>query len=108
MAAPLVYAAGIQNKVLEAMASATPVVTSPSACAALDAEIGRDLLAADDDGGFADAILGLLADRVRRDEVGAAGRAYVERHHDWVTLARSLMDVYRQAGAEFARRTGVR
>ena len=108
MAAPLVYAAGIQNKVLESMASGTPVVTSPSACAALDAEIGRDVLSAHDDRGFADAILELLADRARRDAVGAAGRAYVERHHDWGTLARALMDVYREAGAVFARRTGER
>ncbi len=108
MAAPLVYAAGIQNKVLEAMASATPVVTAPSACAALDAEVGRDLLAAADDDEFADAILGLLRDRARRDEVGRAGRLYVERQHDWLPLARSLMDVYRDAGAAFARRTGTR
>jgi len=108
MAAPLVYAAGIQNKVLESMASATPVVTSPSACAALDAEIGRDVLAASDDRAFAEAILELLTDRARRDAVGAAGRAYVERQHDWGTLARSLMEVYREAGAVFAARKGER
>jgi polysaccharide biosynthesis protein PslH len=108
MAAPLVYAAGIQNKVLESMASATPVVTTRSACAALDAEIGRDVLAADDDRAFADAILELLTDRARRDAVGAAGRAYVERHHDWGTLALSLVEVYREAGAVFAARTGKR
>ncbi len=102
LAAPLVYAAGIQNKVLESMACATPVVTSPSACAALDAEVGRDLLAAADDQAFADAILELLTDRARRDAVGAAGRAYVERHHDWGALARLLMDVYQDAGRAFA------
>lgn len=104
LAAPLVYAAGIQNKVLESMASGTPVVTSPSACAALDAEVGRDVLAADDDRAFADAIVGLLGDRAHRDGVGAAGRAHVARHHDWSALARELMDVYREARERFALR----
>ena len=51
LAAPLVYAAGIQNKVLEAMARGVPVVTSASACAALEAVVGRDVVSADDDAG---------------------------------------------------------
>ena len=108
LAAPLVYAAGIQNKVLESMACGTPVVTSPSACAALDVEVGRDILAASDDRAFADAILELLGNRTRRDAVGAAGRTYVERQHDWGTLARTLMDVYLDAGRAFAATHGVR
>jgi polysaccharide biosynthesis protein PslH len=97
LAAPLVYAAGIQNKVLEAMARGVPVVTSASACAALEAVVGRDVVSADDDAEFAAAIAGLLEDRLRRDAVGAAGRRHVEQHHDWDALARALMDVYADA-----------
>jgi len=97
LAAPLVYAAGIQNKVLEAMARGVPVVTSASACAALEAVVGRDIVAADDDAAFAAAIVGLLEDRPRRDAVGAAGRRHVEQHHEWDALARALMDVYADA-----------
>ena len=44
--APLTYGAGIQNKVLEAMACATPVVASPQAVSALDVVPGRDVLVA--------------------------------------------------------------
>jgi polysaccharide biosynthesis protein PslH len=101
LAAPLVYAAGIQNKVLEAMARAVPVVTSPSACAALDAAIGRDVVAADDDAAFAEAVVRILDDRPHRDGVGAAGRRYVEAHHDWNALARQLIAVYGEAAAGF-------
>jgi glycosyltransferase involved in cell wall biosynthesis len=104
LAAPLVYAAGIQNKVLESMASGTPVVTSPSAGAALGAEVGRDVIAADDDRAFAGAVVGLSGIRAHRDSVGAAGRAHVARHHDWSALARELMDVYREARERFALR----
>ena len=106
LAAPLVYAAGIQNKVLEAMARAVPVVTSSSACAALDALVGRDVVAADDDAQFADAVVRLLEDRRHRDAVGAAGRRYVEQHHDWTELARSLMAVYATAIERAAPRRG--
>ena len=108
LAAPLVYAAGIQNKVLEAMARGVPVVTSASACAALDAVVDRDLVAADDDGQYAEAIVRLLDDRPLRNAVGAAGRIHVERHHDWDVLARALMQVYGHAAADFtaARETG--
>ena len=42
--APLTYGAGIQNKVLEAMACGTPVVTVPTTVEALMAIPGRDLL----------------------------------------------------------------
>ena len=106
LAAPLVYAAGIQNKVLEAMARGVPAITSSSACAALDAAVGRDVVAADDDAQFAAAVVELLEDRRRRDAVGAAGRRHVERHHDWNVLARELIGIYGEAQrAAEARRT---
>ena len=97
LAAPLVYAAGIQNKVLEAMASGTPVITSPSACAALDATIGTDVVSAGTDDAFADRIVELLDDRSRRDAIGRAGRAAVVARHDWRDRARALVDVYGEA-----------
>ncbi len=104
LAAPLVYAAGIQNKVLEAMARGVPVVTSGSACAALDAVVGRDVVAADADADYADAIVRLLEDRPGRQAMGAAGRRYVEQHHDWDVLARQLLTVYDEARARAASR----
>jgi glycosyltransferase involved in cell wall biosynthesis len=97
LAAPLVYAAGIQNKVLEAMARGVPVVTSTSACAALDAVVGRDVIAADGDAAFADHVVRLLEDRPARDAMGAAGRRYVEQHHDWDVLAGRLVGIYEEA-----------
>ena len=79
--APLRIARGIQNKVLEAMAMATPVVVSPQALEGIAAEPGRELLLAADAQGFAAAVAQLLA---RGDnDMGLAARARVEHHYSW-------------------------
>jgi glycosyltransferase involved in cell wall biosynthesis len=101
--APLVYGAGSQYKVLEAMALGTPVVAVPRAVAPLDALAGRDVVVARDGSEFAEAIVGLLADRARREAVGRAGRAFVEAHHDWNRIAADLASTY--AGVVAARAT---
>ena len=94
---PIQYGAGIQNKVLEAMACKTPVIATSPAVSALAAQPGRDLLVADDAASFAQAILALLNDRLRREEVGAAGYQYVISHHDWDKIAGRLAELYRTA-----------
>jgi glycosyltransferase involved in cell wall biosynthesis len=78
----------VQNKVLEAMAMARPVVATPQAAEGLHVRPGHELLVAADAAGFAAAIAGLLGDPARAKALGAAGRAYVLRAHDWAeTLA---------------------
>ena len=79
--APLRIARGIQNKVLEAMAMATPVVVSPQALEGIAAEPGRELLLAAEAADFADAVAQLLA-RTGND-MGLAARARVEHHYSW-------------------------
>ena len=81
--APLRIARGIQNKVLEAMAAALPIVCTSSALGRLDAVPGRDLMVADDAGPFSDHIVTLLEDRDQRRALGQSALAYVRRHHDW-------------------------
>lgn len=92
--APIVYGAGIQNKVLEAMACGTPVVSSPQAAQALQAVDGQDLLVAADPAAFAAAILRLLDDPALRQRLGQNGRRYVLRCHDWDAAAGQLEAIY--------------
>lgn len=94
--APITYGAGIQNKVLEAMACATPVVSTPQAVSALEAMPGRDLLVAQEPLEFAGAVLRLLSDSQRQQEIGLAGRRYVETHHQWGNVATRLEGVYNE------------
>jgi glycosyltransferase involved in cell wall biosynthesis len=95
--APLRYGVGIQNKVLEAMALATPVVAARQAARALHAVEGRDLLLAELPYEYADAILNLIDDPQRAATIGAAGRRYVERYHTWDAAAERLEHVYSAA-----------
>ncbi|MFN8487883.1 MAG: glycosyltransferase [Caldilineaceae bacterium] len=95
--APIPYGAGIQNKVLEAMACATTVVASPQASSALQVQGGRELLVAQNADAFAQAILLLLADPATRDALGQAGRAYVERCHAWHAIVAQLEQLYAAA-----------
>lgn len=97
---PIRYSVGIQNKLLESMAMATPVVSTPQATAALQAEPGRDLLVADTPQAIADVVIGLLTDYTLRQRVGQAGRRYVETNHNWNTSAERLEGIYREVIAE--------
>ncbi|MBL8162740.1 MAG: glycosyltransferase [Anaerolineae bacterium] len=97
------YGVGIQNKVLEAMAMGTPVVCSTQASSALKIENGRDLLIGDTPAAIADHIIGLLRSAERRVQLGTAGRAYVEMHHNWNHAAAVLEVLYQRAIAHDSR-----
>jgi len=85
--APLRIARGIQNKVLEAMAMARPVVASPGAFEGVRATAGQDLLVADGADAMARSIIAVLEGS--HPGLAAAGRAAVERGYAWPqTLAR--------------------
>jgi sugar transferase (PEP-CTERM/EpsH1 system associated) len=92
--APLPYGAGVQSKVLEAMACSTPVVLSTVAARGIRLEPERDALVAEGEEEFAGAVARLLGDPELRAQIGRAGRRYVEQHHDWLKIARQLEGVY--------------
>ncbi len=91
--APLRIARGVQNKVLEAMAMAKPVVATPAAFEGIEAEPGRDLIVADSAEAFAAAIRDLLEDRDRSARLGADARALVTAHYRWEARLAPLADL---------------
>ncbi|HEX9371880.1 MAG TPA: glycosyltransferase [Roseiflexaceae bacterium] len=97
--APLRYGVGIQNKVLEAMATATPVVATPQAARALGAHSGEAIALAATPAAFAATVLELLDAPARRSALGEAGRRYVEARHDWHQSAARLVGRYDAAGS---------
>jgi sugar transferase (PEP-CTERM/EpsH1 system associated) len=82
--APLRIARGIQNKVLEAMAMARPVVASPQGFEGVEATPGQDLLLADGAPATAAAIATILAGH--HPTLGQAARNAMERNYDWETV----------------------
>ncbi|NWG32031.1 MAG: TIGR03087 family PEP-CTERM/XrtA system glycosyltransferase [Rhodocyclaceae bacterium] len=81
--APLRIARGIQNKVLEAMAMARPVVASAACAAPIAAERGTELLAAEMAADYVAQIGSLLADPARADDIGRAARRRVLASYSW-------------------------
>ena len=89
--APLKLARGVQNKVLEAMAMARPVVASPQALEGLSVRVPDEALAADDAAAFAEQVVAGL--RGQLPELGAAARRAVLREYSWDACLRGLDDL---------------
>jgi glycosyltransferase involved in cell wall biosynthesis len=89
---------GTPNVVLEAMASARPIVaTAVGGVAALVQAAGAGLLATPDDEASLSAALAQLAtDAPLRARSGRQGREYVQRHHSFATLQDRISAIYRE------------
>jgi glycosyltransferase involved in cell wall biosynthesis len=89
--APLRFASGMQNKILEAMAMELPVVTTPAAAAGFSTE-GDDppLLVGEDATELAAHIASVMRDPQTARRLGAEGRRYVQSNCDWEQSARML------------------
>ncbi len=81
--APLRLARGIQNKVLEAMAMARPVVAASVCAEVIDAVPGEHLLSATEPADYVARVSALLADRAQADAIGSKGRDRVQQVYGW-------------------------
>lgn len=93
--APLALARGVQNKLLEAMAMARPVVASPGAAEGIDAEPGTHLLVADGAAATAAALVALGSDSRRAAAMGAAARDRMIERYGWDARLAPLKDLVR-------------
>lgn len=97
--APLIVAAGMQNKVLEALAMGAPTVSTPASCRSLQVSHQTHLLIAEAPRQFAKAVLELLQNTQMAHNLAQAGRRYVEEHHSWTAAASTLSALYHQLAA---------
>ena len=98
--APLQIARGIQNKVLEAMAMAKPVVASEEAVTGLPAGVESVLSIANSEAEFSASILSLLEDGIERRQFGSAARKFALESCAWqrgMNVAARLLDSEEQA-----------
>ncbi|MET0615656.1 MAG: glycosyltransferase family 4 protein [Thermoleophilaceae bacterium] len=96
---PASSGSGIKNKVLEAFAAGTPVVTNR---AGIDGIVGAQdrvhYLEAEGADALAEASARLLADADERVRIAAAARALVEREYGWERRADALLELYGLGG----------
>lgn len=81
--APLLLARGVQNKLLEAMAMARPVVASVAAATGIDAEEGEHMLVAEGAEAIAEAVVRLFDNPVAASAMGAAARERMIARYGW-------------------------
>jgi sugar transferase (PEP-CTERM/EpsH1 system associated) len=88
---PMRIARGIQNKVLEGMAMARPVIVSSKGLEGISARHGQEVLVADE----AEDVSRCLCDVLRHGAhgVGLAARETVRRDYAWEGNARRLLDL---------------
>ena len=96
--APLRVARGIQNKVLEAMAMAKPVVVTAASADALAADRGVELEVATDAHGFASKVLALM-DPEQASVMGRRARLRILRDYTW-QASLNLLDALLQRNAD--------
>jgi glycosyltransferase involved in cell wall biosynthesis len=90
---PLRVARGVQNKVLEAMASGKPVVVSREALEGINASPDVDLLCAATPAKWVRAICGLFSESDRCRDLGRAGRDFVEERYRWSSQLAKLAEL---------------
>jgi O-antigen/teichoic acid export membrane protein/glycosyltransferase involved in cell wall biosynthesis len=105
--APLRFASGMQNKILEAMAMELPVVTTPVAADGIRVDHHEPpLLVGEAPEDLAAHITALLRDPAAATRLGAEGRRYVESHCNWDRSAEALDRLCREAAATAASAPG--
>lgn len=87
---PLRLARGIQNKVLEAMAMARPVVASSPCAAALFAVAGVEIVAAQEPDDYVAAVISLLGDAELSRRIGERARDRVLASYGWPSALATL------------------
>jgi len=97
--APLRYCAGLQNKVLEAMAAGVPVVATPCVNEGLDAKDGEEIFLASEPREFAEKVVSILKDTTFRNRVSASARGFVERRFSWKHVAERMAAIELEIGS---------
>ncbi len=91
--APLRIARGVQNKVLEAMAMARPIVCSEAALTGIEAADGSEVFCRNEPDAFAEAICDLLEDPTTGQAIGRAAREFVESHYSWSACLQPINEI---------------
>jgi sugar transferase (PEP-CTERM/EpsH1 system associated) len=102
--APFSIAAGIQNKILEAMACGVPVVGTTRAVQGLSSGVARLVETGENAAQLAIAVIRLLGDRELARSRGMEGRQQVAADYSWRAALDYLLELVEDPGAGDVRR----
>lgn len=93
--APIRMIGGIHCKILDAMASGLPVITTSGGNEGIGATPNKEIIIADNTEDFARYTVELLEDGDRRRSIGLGGLEYVRRNFGWEEIIRRLESLYK-------------
>ena len=89
--APLRIARGVQNKVLEALAMARPVVATDNALQGIPAAVEAGVAVANDPASIVQAVIGRLGSHID----GSTGRHFVQSRFGWAAQLQAVASLFR-------------
>ncbi len=96
--APVFSGKGTRYKILEAMASGTPVVASKIAVEGLNIIDGQHVLTSNDANTLADLTVKVLNDKNLWQRLSENGKEFVAKNYDWDLISQKLDKIYQEIG----------
>ncbi len=96
MVVPVEGPGGTRLKVLEAMASGLPVVSTSTGVAGLGIDEGTHAIVSQSSEGMAREVEALLKNSSRAKKVGEAGKKFVEKYFDWSVIVGIHNKIYKE------------
>lgn len=93
--APVFSGKGTRYKILEALASGTPVVATPTAVEGLGVQHDREVLVGSDARALAEQTITLLKNDSARVTLAKKGKEFVQKKFDWQLISKKLDTIYR-------------
>jgi len=92
--APLRIGTGIKTKIIEAMACAKAIVTTSVGVQGLEFENGENIIVADDPADFANNVIELLRNPLKRKKLSENARKLFYQHYHLTSVKSKIQDVY--------------
>ncbi len=93
--APITVGGGTSYKILEAMASGVPVVTTNLGIEGLQAKSGKHALTAETSEKLAKEVDNLLENPLLTEKITQEARIFIEKNYSWDSIGKKLEDVYK-------------
>lgn len=100
LAAPVFSGKGTRYKVLEAMASGTPVVATSIAIEGLGTTHGQQVMVGNTGPEMAKLIVELINNSRKREALAKNGKDFVKKRFDWASISDKLDIIYQELGSQ--------